>query len=117
MKRKLFIIVAMLLGGVSLNAHQIVNLHLGYSDDTTMGPGHPKTPPYTPVVEQTENLLTFESSHAEFTLDIIQNGEVIYTVSVPEEATTITLPSWIEGECELRLSTGSSYYFYGTIVL
>ena len=115
--RRFFMIAFILLGGVNLFGQTPVNLIVGIDDPTTLNPGHPKAPPYIPLVEQDGSVLYFELAHADYTLELIQDDEVIYSVVVPASTTTVVLPSWIEGECEIRLLTGGIYYFYGYITL
>ena len=116
--RKAFILLSFFfLGKVMLFAQQQVLFFLGFEDPTSTMPGGVKAPPRLPMVEQDGDDLTFETGHAAFTLQLIQDDEVIYSVAVPDTTTLVTLPSWIEGECEIRLLTGGIYYFYGYITL
>ena len=117
MKRILSLIVMFALGGVISFAQQEVSLSVHLIDPTPSGPGFPKTPPRIPVVEQDENQLIFEASHAEFTLELIQDDEVVYSVVVPSTTTLVTIPTWVTGDCEIRLITGGTFYFYGYITL
>lgn len=81
-KKVLTVLVALVLGKVSLFA-QLINLTVGIEDTTPVGAGFPKMPPRIPVVEQDGDQLSFESNHAEFTLELIQDDEVVYSVVVP----------------------------------
>ena len=92
-------------------------LQVGYDSPITNGNPFPKMPPRIPVVEQDENQLIFEASHAEFTLELIQDDEVVYSVVVPSTTTLVTIPTWVAGDCEIRLITGGTFYFYGYITL
>lgn len=117
MKKMMMIAFSLLLGGLKMYAQNQVILDVGIYDPATVKPDHPKMPPHIPMVEQDGDDLTFETGHAAFTLQLIQDDEVIYSVAVPDTTTLVTLPSWIEGECEIRLLTGGIYYFYGYITL
>jgi hypothetical protein len=72
------------------------------------------TPPETILYD---NVLCFMDSHAEYTLYIIdEDGEEVFEVFIPEDTTTITLPSYLEGEYELQIIRGNNC-FYGYIEL
>jgi hypothetical protein len=75
----------------------------------------PKAPaklPTPPEAILACNLLTFLDSHAEYTLYIIsEDGEEVYETLIPENTSTITLPSYLSGEFELQLVTGVWCFF------
>jgi hypothetical protein len=75
----------------------------------------PKAPaklPTSPDATLSENNLTFLDSHAEYTLYIIdEDGEEVYETLIPENTSTITLPSYLSGEFELQLVTGVWCFF------
>lgn len=73
--------------------------------------------PTPPEATLSENVLSFLDSHAEYTLYIIsEDGEEVYEALVPENTSTITLPSDLSGEYELQLICGN-YCFYTYIEL
>ena len=78
-------------------------------------PIRPKAPeklPTPPDATLSENVLSFVDSHAEYTLYIIsEDGEEVYETLVPENTSTITLPSYLSGEFELQLVTGVWCFF------
>ena len=118
MKKKLLSLMFLLsFSAGNLFAQQPINLIVGIDDLEPSVPGHPKMPPRIPVVEQDENQLIFEASHAEITLELIQDDEVVYSVVVPSTTTLVTIPTWVTGDCEIRLITGGTFYFYGYITL
>ncbi|MBR1414641.1 MAG: hypothetical protein IJ570_02110 [Prevotella sp.] len=80
-------------------------------------PEHGKSPVKKPIIWQDDYELSFMSSHSDYTLVLCLDGEVVYSVEVPAEATSIVLPSWLEGSYEIQLQTDSNYYFYGYINL
>ena len=86
-------------------------------DPTNEQDGPKRTP--IPDVDLTDEVLTFQASHADFALQVLdENGVVVYSTAVPSTQTTVILPSWLNGEYELRLyPTGSNLYFYGWIEL
>ena len=78
------------------------------------GPVHkaPAKLPTPPDATLSENILTFLDSHAEYTLYIIdEDGEEVYETLIPENTSTITLPSYLSGEFELQLVTGVWCFF------
>ncbi len=94
-----------------------IQLHIGIDRPITNGNPFPKAPLLIPVVEQDEHQLTFEYNSRKFELQLIQNGEVVYSTMIPRVPVTISIPSTIEGDYEIRLLTGGDYYFYGYITL
>ncbi|SEG14753.1 hypothetical protein SAMN05216354_0111 [Xylanibacter ruminicola] len=54
--------------------------------------------------------------HPEYIINIIQNGEVLYTSIIPEEQTDFELPSYINGECVVQFISGR-FCFIGCISL
>ena len=75
----------------------------------------PKAPaklPTPPEATLDGNILTFTEAHAEYTLYIIdEDGEEVYETHIPENTSTITLPSYLSGEFELQLVTGVWCFF------
>lgn len=104
--------------GTNMYAADPVPLNEGIVDPTSTTPGHGKSPVLVPSVMQEGNILLFEAGHAEYTLDIVQNGVTVYSVLVPSTTTQVVLPVWLEGSCELQLyMDGSNIYYYGYIIL
>ena len=122
MKKLLFIAFMLLAPVVSIaNTQQvcgIINLGIGF-DDPTNGEGPlPKSPILVPTVSQDGYEITFTSSHPVYTLYIIEDDVVVYSVVVSSTTTSVLLPSWLSGDYVLYLQPeGSSYYFYGDITL
>lgn len=78
----------------------------------------PKSPIELPQATLDGHVLTFTSSHADYTLTLLdENGDDAYQVFVPAATTTVVLPSTLTGLFELQLYPGGSYYFSGEIVL
>lgn len=78
----------------------------------------PRTPISTPTVYMDGHTLYFEADHPAFTLVLLdEDGEEVYTVTVPTTVEEITLPSDLIGDYELQLYDGSNFYFYCDIVL
>ena len=107
----------MLEGMLSMAGASPIDLSVKRINPVQTTPGHGKSPVQVPEIWQDGYELTFQSSHAAYTLNLLQDGVVVYSVEVSEEATIITLPSWLEGSYEIELHTDSNYYFYGYIIL
>ena len=120
MKKKITLLACLMLASVlSLSAAGQITLTPQKIDITPAGPGHTKVPAASPFVWQDDYRLDFQESHPAYTLTLIdENGEQAYQTVVPAGTTTLTLPSWLSGEYEIRLQpSGSSIYFYGWIEL
>lgn len=118
MRKTLSFIYLMLFGGIIAIQAAIIELTVQADDNTSTCPSTPKTPTEVPVVDQTGNVITFKAGHDPYTLCIVnEDGLTVYSVSVPTSVLTVTLPSWITGDYEIRLLTGETYYFYGDITL
>ena len=75
-------------------------------------------PPQAPSLWQEGHEIFFQSSHPDYSIDIVSSGIVVYSVDVDENEISIVLPAWLSGEYEIQLyPDGSSYYFYGIIQL
>ena len=70
-----------------------IDLSVKGFDPVPTTPGHGKSPVQVPEILQDGYELTFQSSHAAYTLDLLQDGVVVYSVEVSEGTTIITLPS------------------------
>ncbi len=119
MKKVLLMIsFSFLLGVLNLNASEVPDLEVGYIDPHSTLPGHGKTSVQVPTLWLDDHTLTFPSVHPVYSLDIILNGIVVYSVDVDESTSSVVLPSWLSGEYELQLyPDGTNYYFYGFIYL
>jgi len=115
-----FILGILLFGGGDCFAWDQIELSVSMSDNGTfpINPSHGKFPVLAPSIWQDGYQIGFPSEHAEYTIELVQEGTVVYTALVPESTTSIMLPSWLEGEFELHLiPADSSYYFFGYISL
>ena len=113
------LVIAMLsLTNLSTTALPVVlPLQVSYDDPIVILGNPHKSPILTPVVEQDGHQLTFEYNNRKFELQLVQDGEVVYSTMIPRVPVTISIPSTIEGDYEIRLLTGGDYYFYGYITL
>ena len=121
MKKKLVIIVFLFLGGVLSSYSEGIEpipLTVGIEDPIPIIPDFGKSPFEIPTIIQDDYELSFQSSHSAYTLYIVENEVVVYSVAVSSNATSIILPSWLSGEYELQLHPDEcNYYFYGYIEL
>ena len=71
-----------------------------------------------PTIVQNGHEISFQTSHPAYTLYIIEEGTVVYSVAVTSSTTSVILPSWLSGEYEILLHPNDcNYYFYGDISL
>ena len=130
MKRKLFALLALVMLGsfvMTANAQsQPIEFTVGITgpgggvlDPYPGGNPTPKLEPVCPEVMQNGYILSFSYGHADYTLYLEdEDGMTVYCVLVPSTAVNVILPSYLEGEFELRLyPNGCNYYFYGDITL
>lgn len=123
------IIFALLLCMISLSAFSLpsttenvrIQWQIKQNDNPITGGGvirkTPATYPIPPKAILSGHVLTFEGTHAEYTLFIIdKDGEEIYDLFIPENTSTIALPFYLSGEYELQIILGY-YCFYGYIEL
>lgn len=91
---------------------------VGIDDPTPAIPPFGKAPIRIPSVMQDGYDISFTSSHPVYTLYIVEDDVVVYSVIVSSTTTSVLLPSWLSGDYVLYLQPeGSSYYFYGDITL
>lgn len=87
-------------------------------DPTNSSNPFPRTPVRPPIVYMDNHSLYFETDHITYTIMLIdENGENAYTVSVPSNEASVTLPDNLIGDYELQIYNGSNYYFYSNIYL
>ena len=116
--RVLVIMGLWIMGSLCTYAFDPIPLDVGNDDPSTTIPPLGKSPMQIPVICQDGNEIIFESSHADYTLSLVTNDMVIYSVYVPSSITSVILPSWLSGEYEIRLvPDDNNYYFYGYIEL
>lgn len=81
-------------------------------------PKSPETPPDAPEATLEDNVLTFTSSHDDYTLTLLdEDSEVAYQTVVPSSVSVVVLPATLSGDYELQLDYGGNYYFYCEIAL
>jgi hypothetical protein len=118
---KKLLLLAALLCGITMNVKadpEELTFTVEIVDNGGTNPSLPKSPIELPQATLDGHVLTFTSSHADYTLTLLdEDGDEAYTVFVPAATTTVVLPSTLTGLFELQLYPGGSYYFSGEIVL
>ena len=116
MKKLLFVLLSMLFfsSNPMMGEEEMIDLNLEIIDDSPTGPGRGKAPIRKPIVNQEGQKITFLSSHPEYTINIIQNDEVIYSFVIPSEVSKFEIPTYVEGECILQLISGR-FCFWGIV--
>ena len=117
MKRLLSVLALWaVLGGALFATPRIIGLSVGIDDASPVIPGLGKGP--IPQVWLDDHEIYFLTMHPEYSLSIIEDGTLVYSVVFPSTTSSIILPSWLSGEYEILLRpSGCSYYFYGYIEL
>lgn len=113
----LLIVVSWLLGGFAYAITVQINLTVGINDPIPVSPGHDRGPEYVPSVIQNDYEITFLAIHPAYTLNIVANGVVVYSVALSPYTTSVVLPSWLSGDYEIQLRPDDYYYLYGYIEL
>jgi len=124
--KKVLLLFAFLCG-LSINSYAqnggLVNLEFSVEIIKGIGIGNPfpkspVLPPEAPEATQEGNVLTFTSTHDDYTLTLLdEDGEVAYQAVVPSTVNVVVLPTTLSGEFELQLDYGGNFYFYCEIEL
>ena len=119
--RKVIITIALMLSligsGQKMFADPIEMVGVYIIDPTSDGTGNTKTPIEPLFIDLEENYLTLPVINYGVTLQLLdEDGYVAYSTYVPAGTTVVYLPTTLSGEFEIRLVTGS-FYFYGFITL
>ena len=109
----------LLFAEVALGAQTPIDLTIHGNDEPLPGTtGHGKAPSILPSLWQEGHELTFQATHVDYAIDVVQNGIVVYSLDVDESTSSVMLPSWLSGDFEILLyPEDSDYYFYGVISL
>ena len=98
-----------------------INWDIQYTQPWSGGKPFPKSPvlpPEAPEATLQGNILTFTSTHDDYTLTLLdEDGEVVYQAVVPSTVNVVVLPTTLSGEFELQLDYGGNFYFYCEIEL
>ena len=105
------------LSGVQVSAASTpIPLTGGYVDPTA-GHDYPRTIIGVPIIEIEDNTLFFMTPCDGNVLRLLdEGGAVVYTTVVPNNATSLVLPSYLSGKYEIQIIQGD-VYFWGYISL
>ena len=112
MVRKLVLFVILLIGGCcfSYGAQQIPMHIINPGSMSSGGTYAPARPWY---ITQDENVFTLAATPEDYTLVLLdEDGEVVYTDTLPSGSTMFVLPSTLSGSFEIRLMPFASTYYY-----
>ena len=112
MVRKLVLFVILLIGGCSFS-YGAQQIPMQIIDQTPPLGGHPYAP-YRPwFISQESNVFTLAATPEDYTLVLLnEDGEVVYTDTLPSGSTMFVLPSTLSGSFEIRLMPFASTYYY-----
>ena len=79
-------------------------------------PGKGKAPLRVPVIYIDGYTLSLQPSHPTYTINIVQDDEIVFTSEIPVGVAEFTLPAYLCGDCEIQFICGS-IFFTGDIVL
>ena len=112
MVRKLFLFVFLLIGvgSFSYGAQQIP-MQIIDEGAASSGPTYAPARPW--YITQDENVFTLAATPEDYTLVLLdEDGEVVYTDTLPSGSTMFVLPSTLSGSFEIRLMPFASTYYY-----
>ena len=79
-------------------------------------PGKGKAPLRVPVIYIDGYTLSLQPSHPTYTINIVQDDEIVFTSEIPVGVAEFTLPANLEGEYTIEFIMGN-YCFFGFINL
>ena len=91
-----------------------VNLQGGKIGQPIGGGYNPKSPVEIPIVDLDDHTLYFTTSCVGDTLQLVQNGGVVYSTTITSDE--VNLPTSLEGDFEIQIIRGS-WLFYGDVEL
>lgn len=121
MKRFIVFLVFIWVGS-ALSVHAsgnegVVPLQTGKYDPTEASGDHPRSPMQPPQVFIDGHTLLMQYVPFDVTLEILDgSGSVVYTTFVAAYTPSVTLPSTLSGDYQIRIIEGY-WYFYGWIHL
>lgn len=117
MKKLLFLFVCLVLtsGRIIASEGESISLDTEIIDEEAAISGHGnKAPMRMPCIYQNCYTLTLSSFHPEYIINIVQDGEIVYSSIIPAGVTEFELPAFVSGECTVQFITGR-FCFKGTI--
>ena len=96
----------------------LITLEVRYDHPLHGGMPLPKSPIQAPQVTFDDHTLYIYDVAYDLTLALVdEDDEVVYSVFVPANTSSVVLPSWLEGDYQLLLIPDENYYFAGEISL
>lgn len=99
------------------NIYEEIVLHTGIIDPTAPEGPIKRSPIRVPSISINAHTLYFNSSCDGYTLRLYdEKGDLVVNLIIPENSSTINLPSFLVGEYEIQIIKGK-YCFYGYVNL
>lgn len=111
--KKVFIMLLLALVTLTANAQRIHLTGTKIGDPIVNG-GNPKSPVDVPIVDLDDHTLYFTTSCVGDTLQLVQNGVVVYSTVIADDE--VELPETLTGEFEIQIIQ-DEWLFYGVIEL
>lgn len=93
-----------------------IPLSVRIEDPVNGGNPVPRTPVLVPTVSLDGYTLSYDASCWGDTLQLVQDGVIVYSTVIPSNANSMILPSYLSGKYELQIIRGN-LCFYGDITL
>lgn len=119
MKKLIALLAFLCCSSISINAEIFELLFVvEYTNKSVLGNHQPKSPILVPEASLDDHTLYIYDVAYDLTLALVdEDDEVVYTVFVPANTSSVVLPSWLEGDYQLLLIPDEDYYFAGEISL
>ena len=122
MTKKYLVLLVLIMAMFPLSSLRVcaasIPIHLtgGYIDPTE-DEDYQRSPMLIPLVEIENSTLFFISPCDGYELCLLdENANVVYTTTIPTNATSLVLPSYLSGDYVIQIIQGQ-YYFWGFIEL
>ncbi|MBO7537809.1 MAG: hypothetical protein J6T44_00845 [Prevotella sp.] len=118
MKKLFLTIIGAFFLSISVSTKELIPLTIWIEENDQPGTsGYPKSPMQAPSVYIEDHMLSFETNHADYVLNIKdENGNVVYFTVVFSTQTQVVLPFTLSGNYEIELIMGY-WLFKGCITL
>lgn len=114
MKKKLLAVAISTLcfcGYANPNMDDALDLCVSIIDHTPSGPGKGKLPVHIPVIHQNGHTLCFQYAHPDYIINIMQDGEEVFSSVVTSDIVQYELPGYISGECIIHFVQGNHCFW------
>ncbi len=85
-------------------------------DNGPIGPGHSKSPMRMPDIYLDNYTLDLPSAHPIYIINLLQDGEVVYSSIIPEGVMEFELPGYLSGDYIIQFIQ-EKYCYTGYIIL